>query len=1615
MKFRIAPALGGTVLAIVLLVVGASLWGFRHTENASDSRRHAVSVMQGAAALLAALADAESGQRGYVLTGDEAFLQPYLQVRDGIDGRVQGLREMTGSGAALAHLNALAPLIETKMAELERVIVLRRKRDMPAVLAMVREGEGRRLMDAIRTEVRAFIQVEDEARAMHEAEYESGMRALFTIIVTASLLALLLTIAFVYLLYRETQHRLTRHVISETKGLLQKQEESNRALQISSDIAQVSEERLAVTLHSIGDAVIATDGQGRVTLLNSLAEKLTGWTQAEAVGLPVDDIFHIISQDTRQPVTIPVKATLERGTIHGLANHTVLICRDGSEYAIADSCAPIRDRAGVVVGAVLVFRDVSAVYAGQQALQDSTQLVQTILNNVVDGIITLDEAGDVVETANPAAERMFGYGKAEYVGRSFGGLLDERGRDRLKEMFQAAHAAGDSGDKALVDGHGLEVVGLRKDGSSFPLEMAVSEMWLGGLRHFTAILRDLTERKRGEDALLKAGGLQSAIFNSANFSSIATDAKGVIQIFNVGAERMLGYSAAEVMNKITPADISDPREVITRAAALSEELGTPITPGFEALVFKASRGIEDIYELTYIRKDGSRFPAVVSVTALRDAQDAIIGYLLIGTDNTARKQAEEALLKAGALQSAIFNSANFSSIATDAKGVIQIFNVGAERMLGYTAAEVMNKITPADISDPREVITRAAALSAELGTSITPGFEALVFKASRGIEDIYELTYIRKDGSRFPAVVSVTALRDAQDAIIGYLLIGTDNTARKQAEEALLKAGALQSAIFNSANFSSIATDAEGVIQIFNVGAERMLGYTAAEVMNKITPADISDPNEVITRAEALSAELGTPITPGFEALVFKASRGIEDIYELTYIRKDGSRFPAVVSVTALRDAQDAIIGYLLIGTDNTARKQAEEALLKAGALQSAIFNSANFSSIATDAKGVIQIFNVGAERMLGYTAAEVMNKITPADISDPQEVIVRAEALSAELGTSITPGFEALVFKASRGIEDIYELTYIRKDGSRFPAVVSVTALRDAQDAIIGYLLIGTDNTARKQIEAEQTQLAQRLRDQQFYTRSLFESNIDALMTTDPSGIITDVNKQMEALTGCTRDELIGAPFKNYFTDPERAETSIKRVLSGKKVTNFELTAHSRDGKETVVSYNATTFYDRDRKLQGVFAAARDVTERKRLDQVLQEKNVELEAARLVAEKANLAKSDFLSSMSHELRSPLNAILGFAQLMESEAPAPTPTQSESIAQILQAGWHLLKLINEILDLAKVESRQVPLSEEPVSMAEVLLECQAMIDPQAQQRGIRLMFPHFDKPHFVHADRTRLKQILINLLTNAIKYNSEKGMVTVTCAARTPERFRISIRDAGAGLSPEHVAQLFQPFNRLGQEAGGEEGTGIGLVVAKRLVELMGGAIGVESTVGRGSTFWFELNSAQEPRLVIEDGAAAPLLRTAVPGELRHHSVLYVEDNPANMKLVQQIIARHPELELLTAVNGTLGIELARAHLPDVILMDINLPGIDGFEAMHILHGDPLTEHIPVIAISANAMPLDIESGIKAGFFRYITKPIKVTEFMDALRLALDAADAGQSVRETGAVGMAGEASARAA
>src|SRR5580692_7394363 len=580
------------------------------------------------------------------------------------------------------------------------------------------------------------------------------------------------------------------------------------------------------------------------------------------------------------------------------------------------------------------------------------------------------------------------------------------------------------------------------------------------------------------------------------------------------------------------------------------------------------------------------------------------------------------------------------------------------------------------------------------------------------------------------------------------------------------------------------------------------------------------------------------------------------------------------------------------IPVDVVTEVRREAALLKTGALQNAIFNSANFSSIATDEKGVIQLFNVGAERMLGYAAIEVVDKITPADISDPREVIARAKALSLELATVITPGFEALVFKASRGIEDIYELTYIRKDGSRFPAVVSVTALRDDPGGIIGYLLIGTDNTARKQGEAEQQQLDQRLRDQQYYTRSLIESSIDALMTTNPSGIITDVNKQMEALTGCTRDELIGAPFKGYFTDPERAEAGIKLVLSQKKVTDYELTACARDGKQTVVSYNATTFYDRDRTLQGVFAAARDVTERKLVE-------AELQQAKAAAESASRTKSDFLASMSHEIRTPMNAIIGIADLL---AKTPLDPEQEKYVQIFRrAGDNLLNLINDILDLSKVEASQLELERTGFSLNDHLEKVAEMVAARAHEKGLAMVCEIAPSvPNDLVGDPTRLRQVLLNLLGNAIKF-TQSGEVTLRVAPdanpSVPTALRFTVSDTGIGIPGEKLGQVFERFTQADSSTTRRfGGSGLGLTISKRLVELMGGRIWVESEVGKGSVFAFAVPF--EISVAINRPTAAPV-GTDPELPLPALRILLAEDSPDNCTITMAYLEDTPyQLEI---------------------------------------------------------------------------------------------------------------------
>jgi PAS domain S-box-containing protein len=808
------------------------------------------------------------------------------------------------------------------------------------------------------------------------------------------------------------------------------------------------------------------------------------------------------------------------------------------------------------------------------------------------------------------------------------------------------------------------------------------------------------------------------------------------------------------------------------------------------------------------------------------------------------------------------------------------------------------------------------------------------------------VSYIRADSRR--------SIKDGQAPTVQMVL--TDITERKRTEEQLR----FQSTLLNTVGQAVIATDLEGNITYMNAAAESTYGWSAAIAVGR-SILEITVPKVSQTQALEIMGQL---------------TQGQPWSGEFAVQHRSGKIFVAEVHNTPVLDPAGKLIGIIGVSSDISLRKQSEQSLAQSEERYRTLFKSID------EGFCLIEMIYDEYQNPIDWRYLEV-NPVfeRQAGLHDTVGKRIR------ELAPDLEPSWFKIYGDVARTGEPIRLQNEVKALGERW---FDLYAFRIGEHGSHKVAVLFKDITENKKVQDMSQATSQ-------YARSLIEASLDPLVTISADGKITDVNEASVNATGVPRAQLIGTDFCDYFTNPEQARIGYRKVFSEGFVRDYPLAIRHASGQIIDVLYNASVYKDDEGNVLGVFAAARDVTERNRLDQVLQDKNIELQSATIVAEAANFAKSNFLSSMSHEIRTPLNAVLGFAQLIEIGSPPPTISQMQSLNQILKGGWYLLELINEILDLAQIESGKASLSREAVSLAEVLLECREMISPQATQRGIGMDFPSLATAWFVHADRMRVKQVLLNLLSNAIKYNKPGGTVFVT-TEQIPgptTALRINVSDSGEGLSPEQLAQLFQPFNRLGREAGLEEGTGIGLVVTKRLVELMGGRIGVESVAGAGSTFWIELALTGAPQLAMDEIEFTALLRANIAPEAMTRKVLYVEDNPANLALIEQLVTARADLRLLTAVNGYSGVELARAHLPQVILMDINLPGMSGLDAMRILRADPATAHIPIIAISANAMPRDIKSCLDAGFFDYLTKPIKLHLFLDTLNMALDFAKMG--------------------
>jgi PAS domain S-box-containing protein len=511
---------------------------------------------------------------------------------------------------------------------------------------------------------------------------------------------------------------------------------------------------------------------------------------------------------------------------------------------------------------------------------------------------------------------------------------------------------------------------------------------------------------------------------------------------------------------------------------------------------------------------------------------------------------------------------------------------------------------------------------------------------------------------------------------------------------------------------------------------------------------------------------------------------------------------------------------------------------------------------------------------------------------------------------------------------------------------------------------------------------------------RALIDNASDAIFFNE-GGRFTHLNPAAVRLFGA-RDagDLVGRPvIDRIHPDSRDAVRERVRVLTKehRAVPPLPERYLRLDGSVVDVEVTAAPF-DGDGE-PGMQVIVRDITERRRAEQALQQLNAELEqrvvqrtaeiaAARDEAERANRAKSEFLSRMSHELRTPLNAILGFGQLLAMDRS--DPARAAHVREILTAGRHLLELINEVLDLARIEAGHFSVSVEPVALGPLVDECMGLLRPQAEARGITLHGGAADVPWTVRADRTRLRQVLLNLIGNAIKYNRPQGRVSVHAVA-DGDVVRLRVDDTGPGLDAAQRARLFVPFERLGVADPQIEGTGIGLALSKRLIELMGGAIGVDSRPGEGSSFWVELPRAVEPAVAIAAPSAAGEAVAAAPATSPRIDVVCIEDNEANARLVEHICALRPAVRLHTATTPAEGLALAHAHRPALVLLDIHLPGMDGFAVLERLRADPVTRDVPVIAVSANAMPRDIERARAAGFDDYLTKPLQVTDVLQLL------------------------------
>jgi len=1210
------------------------------------------------------------------------------------------------------------------------------------------------------------------------------------------------------------------------------------------------------------DGLITVDADGIISDVNAQMCRMTGYSREELIGTPFADYF-----SDGERASVGVRETFDRGMVKDYV--LTLRTRDGRHLQVSFNASVFRDGSDTVRGIFASARDITDQARLQGQFADERAYNRGLIEASLDGLVTVDPML-IITDVNETMCRMAGHRREELIGTPF--------PSHFTDAKRAAEGVRLTLDKGAVTDYQLSLRRREGDERMVSFNAAVFKGPDGQVRGIFASARDITDEARLKQQLVEERAYNRGLIEASVDGLVTVDETMIVTDVNDTMCRMVGRQRGQLIGSPFPSHFAE-RE-------LAEE-GVRLT-------FK--EGAVTNYVLTLCAAGGGRLPVSFNAAVFRDSAGTVRGIFASARDIAAQKRLESDLEGSQIYTRSLIESNIDALMTTDPLGNITDVNQQMELLTGRRREELIGTPFKSYFTDParaeegvRQVLREGKVTNYELtalnrnGESTVVSYNAAtffdrdgklqgVFAAARDITDQKALekqlreqqTYLRGliessvDGLiTVDPAGTITDVNDRMCQMAGYTraeLVGTpfadyftDADRARAGVRQTLEAGIVTEyaltlvsrtrrhlqVSFNASVFSDAAGTVRGIFASARDITDRvrledqlreqqtyLRGLIESSVDGLVTvdpDGFITDVNERMCRMSGYerSELIGSPFKRYFtdperadSGVKQTLVAGVVTNYDLVLRGKSGRKATVSFNASIFRGTDGNVQGIFASARDVSEQARLQAQLSEQQAYNRSLIEASADALFAIAPDGIITDVNEEATRLTGYARKHLLNSrfadyFTQADIA-------RAGVEKA--------------LKEGRVLA--YELVLVTRYGRRIPVSFSAGVFGERNGKPLGILAGARDITGQKQLE-------QQLRDQQFYARSLIESNIDALMTTDSLGIITDVNQQMEKLTGHKRDELIGTPFKDYFTDPAHAEEGIKLVLREGKVTNYELTALSREGRRTVVSYNAATFYDRDGKLQGVFAAARDVTERKRFEQTLQEKNVELETA-------NQAKDRFLASMSHELRTPLTAIIGYAGTLLMKLAGPlTPEQEKQISTMRASGKHLLSLINDLLDLAKIESGKVEINLEPLSCRSVIEEVVATLRPLAETKGLRLEIDAPEEDVSVRADRRALSQIVLNLVNNSIKF-TETGAVRVALERLDEGRggAAISVTDTGIGIAPEDKDKLFQAFAQLSTSEGRpEEGSGLGLHISQKLAHLMGGRITFESVQGQGSTF----------------------------------------------------------------------------------------------------------------------------------------------------------------------------------